>query len=86
MMLRTHSAPIIVTSDRSPDKCKAATFTREAISRDVNIADFTTTLEHAPKILRRCPICKIVDFQRNHPIDTRRRPTVTHLHEFASYD
>jgi len=85
-MLHTHGASTAVTSDRSPDKCEAATFAREAIAGDINIADFTTTLEHAPKILRRCPVCKIVDFQRDHPIDTRRRSTITHLHEFASYD
>lgn len=85
-MPHTHDVRIVVTSDYSPNKCEAPTFARKAIARDVNIADFTTTLEYASKILRRCPVCKIVDFQRDHPIDTRRRSTITHFHEFVFYD
>jgi len=62
----------------SPDKRKAAAFTREAIPGNINVANLAASLEHAPQIFRRRPIREIVDFQGNHPVDAGRWPTVTH--------
>lgn len=65
-----------------PDECKSTTFSSKAISRDVNVADLTTSFEHASQILRRRSIRKIIHFQGNHPINTRRWSAVTHFLKF----
>jgi len=66
-------------STNLPDESEATAFAREAVARYINIADLATSLEYASEIFRCCPVREIIDFQGNHPIDTRRRSAVTHL-------
>lgn len=62
-----------------PDESKSSAFSGVSISGYVDITNFTTSFEHTPQIFRRCAVRKIVHFQRHHAVDTRRRPSVTHL-------
>lgn len=61
-----------------PDESESSAFPREPVTRNVNVSNLATSLEHSSQVFRRRPIREVVDFQRHHAFDPRRRPAVAH--------
>lgn len=51
---------------------------RVGVPRYVDVANVTVLLEDTLQVLRSSAISEVVHFERRHPVDGRRGPTVTH--------
>ena len=62
-----------------PDEGESSTLPGEPVSGYVDVADLATTLKHPTQILWRRSVSKVVDLERDHPVDAGRRSAVAHL-------
>jgi len=73
-----YTTPLTIAVPYVPDKSEPSAFSRKTITGNVDVSDFSTSLEHSPQVFGRRPVGEVVDFQGYHTLNPRRRSAVAH--------